>query len=135
VLAKDSSLLEADLCTTGITVEEHELEEEQNCTVVIASNILLHREMLQTAVSALADGACILAREKPETQSTFSSDFKLKIVFEKTLKDEKLLLLRKVRAPLIISVSNLNQKFYCVYHKSLSLFHILSHSPVAVLPL
>jgi hypothetical protein len=97
-LAKASDLSGADLHTTWIEVEEHELEKEQNCTLVIASNILLHRELLHTAASALADGACILTREKPETKSAFSNDVRLEIVFEKTLKDEKLLLLRKVMA-------------------------------------
>jgi hypothetical protein len=87
-------------------VEEHKLEEKHNCTLVIASNILLHRDLLQTAASALSDGACILAREKPETKSAFSSGFRLETVFEKTFKDEKLLLLRKVTAPLSILVSN-----------------------------
>jgi hypothetical protein len=89
-------------------VEEHKLENERNCTLVIASNILLYREFLQTALSALADGACILTREKPETNSLFIYGFRLEIVFEKTLKDEKLLLLRKVR-----------QNVYNVDHKSL----------------
>jgi len=81
---------------TGIMVEEHELEEEENCTMVIASNIVQHRELLQTAARSLADGGCILAREKVDTNSVLSSGFRLNVVFEKTLKDEKLLLLRKV---------------------------------------
>jgi hypothetical protein len=81
---------------TGIEVEEHELEEEENCTMVIASNIVQHRELLQTVARSLADGGCILAREKVETDSVLSSGFRLNVVFEKTLKDEKLLLLRKV---------------------------------------
>jgi hypothetical protein len=106
VLVKANALLVADLNKTGIKVEEHELEKEQNCTLVIASNILLHRELLQTAASALADGACILTREKLETKSTFSNGFRLETVFEKTLKDEKLLLLRKVMAPLRVLLSN-----------------------------
>jgi len=81
---------------TGIEVEEHELEEEENCTMVIASNIVQHRELLQTVARSLADGGCILAREKVDTNSVLSSGFRLNVVFEKTLQDEKLLLLRKV---------------------------------------
>jgi hypothetical protein len=85
---------------TGVKIEEHKLWDEQNCTMVITSNILLHRELMQTAVNALADGACILAREKVDTESVLSNGFRLETVFEKTLKDEKLVLLRKVTAPL-----------------------------------
>jgi hypothetical protein len=93
---------------TGIKVEEHELWDEQNCTLVIASNILLHTELLQTAVNSLADGACILAREKVGTESVVSNGLRLETVFEKTLKDEKLLLLRKVTAPLRVLVKKWN---------------------------
>jgi hypothetical protein len=84
---------------TGIKVGKHGLEDEHNCTLIIASNILLHTELLQTALNALADGACILAREKVDTESVFSNNFRLETVFQKSLKDEKLLLLRKVMAP------------------------------------
>jgi hypothetical protein len=86
----------------GVRVVDRALGKEQNCTLIIASNILLHRELLQTAASTLADGACILTREKPYTKSTVSIDLRLETVFEKTLKDEKLLLLRKVITPLRI---------------------------------
>jgi hypothetical protein len=96
LLAKTSDLSGTDLDLTGLEVEEHQLEEEQNCTVIIASNIVQHRELLQTAARSLADGGCILAREKVDTRSVLSSGFRLNVVFEKTLKDEKLLLLRKV---------------------------------------
>jgi hypothetical protein len=98
ILAKASDLSAVDVDTAQIKVEECELEKEQNCTLVIASNILLHRELLQSAASALAVGACILTREKPETKNIFSSGFRLEIVFEKTFENEKLLLLRKVMA-------------------------------------
>jgi hypothetical protein len=93
---------------TGIEVEEHELQDKQNCALVIASNILLHKERLQTAVNALADEACILAREKVDTENVLSSIFKLETVFEKTLKNEKLLLLRKVTAPFRVLVKEWN---------------------------
>jgi hypothetical protein len=92
----------------GIKVEEHKLQDEQNCTLAIASDILLHKELLKTAVNALADGACILAREKVDTESVFCNVFRLKIVFEKTLNNEKFLLLRKVTAPLRILVKDWN---------------------------
>ena len=96
LLAKSSDLSGTNLDITGLDVEEHELEEEENCTLIIASNIMQHRELLQTAAHSLADGGCILAREKFDTKNVLSSDFRLNVVFEKTLKDEKLLLLRKV---------------------------------------
>jgi len=96
LLAKTGDLSGTDLDMTGIDVEEHELEEEENCTMIIASNIVQHRELLQTAARSLADGGCILAREKVGTNSVLSSGFRLNVVFEKTLQDEKLLLLRKV---------------------------------------
>jgi hypothetical protein len=105
-LSEDNDLSVADLNKAGIKVEEHELEKEQNCTLVIASNILLHRELLQTAAGALTDGACILTREKPDAKSTVSSDLRLEIVFEKTLKDEKLFLLRKVIAQLRVLLND-----------------------------
>jgi hypothetical protein len=92
----------------GIKVEEHELEDEHNCTLVIASNILHQTELLKTAVNALADGACILAREEVNTESVLCNGFRLETVFEKTLKNEKLLLLRKVTAPLRVLVKEWN---------------------------
>jgi hypothetical protein len=96
LLAKTSDLSGMDLDMIGLEVKEHELEEEENCTMVIASNIMQHSELLQTAARSLADGGCILAREKVDTNSVLSSGFRLNVVFEKTLQDEKLLLLRKV---------------------------------------
>jgi hypothetical protein len=106
LLAKASDLTGTDLDLTALEVEDHELEEEQNCTMVIALNIVQHRELLQTAVHSLADGGCILARENVDTESVLSSDFRLNVVFEKTLKDEKLLLLRKVTATINSSIQN-----------------------------
>jgi len=100
-----SDLSGTNLDMTGIEVEEHELEEEENCIMVITSNIVQQRELLQTAAHSLADG-CILAREKVETNSMLSSGFRLNVVFEKTLKDEKLLLLRKVIVTLNIFIQN-----------------------------
>ena len=93
---KAGDLSGTGLDMTGIEVEDHELEEEENCTMVIVSNIVEHRELLQTAARSLADGGCILAREKVDANSMLSSGFMLNVVFEKTLQDEKLLLLRKV---------------------------------------
>jgi hypothetical protein len=90
-----------DLNVAEVKIEEHKLQDKQNCTLVIASNILLHRELLQTAVNALADEACILVREKVDTDSVLTDGFRLETVFEKTLKDEKLLLLKKVVVPLM----------------------------------
>jgi len=100
LLAKTGDLSGTDLDMTGIEVEEHELEEEVNCTMVIASNIVQHRELLLTVARSVADGGCILVREKVDTNSVLSSGFRLNVVFEKTLKDEKLLLLRKVTVTL-----------------------------------
>jgi hypothetical protein len=102
LLAKASDVSGTDLDVTGLEVEEHELEEEEQCAMVIASNIVQHRELLQTAARSLADGGCILAREKVNTKNVLSSGFSLNVVFEKTLEDEKLLLLRKVIALLRI---------------------------------
>ena len=96
LLAKASDLSGTDLDITGLEVEDHELEEEENCTMIIASNIVQHREPLQTVAHSLADGGCILARERIDTKNVLSSGFRLNVVFEKTLEDEKLLLLRKV---------------------------------------
>jgi len=106
LFAKAVDLSGTDLDMTGIKVEEHELEEEENCTMVIVSNIVQHRELLQTAARSLADGGCILAREKVDISSVLSSGFRLNVVFEKTLKDEKLLLLRKV----IVTLNRLIRK-------------------------
>jgi hypothetical protein len=106
LLAKASDLSGTDLDLTGLEVVDHELEEEQNCTMVIASNIVQHRELLETVVHSLADGACILARENVDTESVLSSGFRLNVVFEKTLKDEKLLLLRKVTATINSFIQN-----------------------------
>jgi hypothetical protein len=96
LMANKGDPMVAGLDMTGIKVEDRKLMGEQNCMLVIASNVLLHTELLQTAVSALADGACILSRENPHTDSVGNNHFGLEIVFEKTLHDEKLVLLRKV---------------------------------------
>ena len=96
LLAKTSDLSGTDLDMRGLEVGDHELQEEENCTMVIASNIMQNRGLLQSAARSLTDGGCILAREKVDTKNVLRSDFRLNIVFEKTLKDEKLLLLRKV---------------------------------------
>jgi hypothetical protein len=104
LLAGGSNLSGTDLDMTGIKIEEHGIEDEENCMLVIASNILLNRKLLETAANALTNGACILAREKPDTKVMLNSSLRLELVFEKTLKDEKLLLLRKVMAPLRIFV-------------------------------
>jgi len=106
LLAKPGDMSGTDLDMTGLEVEEHELEEEENCTMIIASNIVQHRELLQTAAHSLADGGCILAREKVDTNSVLSSGFRLNVVFEKTLQDEKLLLLRKVIVTLNSFIQN-----------------------------
>jgi hypothetical protein len=94
-----------DLDMTDIEVEEHQLEEETSCTIVIASNLLLHEELLETATSSLAEGGCILAREKIDTETKLSNGFKLNIVFEKTVNNEKLLLFRKVMVSLRVLVT------------------------------
>jgi len=106
LLAKAGELSATDLDITGIEVEEHELEEERNCTMIIVSNIVQHKELLQTAARSLADGGCILARESVDTKSVLNSGFGLNVVFEKTLKDEKLLLLRKVTVTLSSFIRN-----------------------------
>ncbi|PNF18738.1 hypothetical protein B7P43_G05011 [Cryptotermes secundus] len=100
-----------DLNMAEVKIEDHKLKDKQECTLLIASNILLHRELLQTAVNALADGACILAREKVGTESELSNGFRLETMFEKTLKEEKLLLLRKgvtLGNPVVIHVTGHN---------------------------
>jgi hypothetical protein len=106
LLAKASDLSGTDLDLKSVQVEDHDLEEEQNCTMVIASNIVQHRDLLQTVARTLADGGCILAREKFNPESVLSSGFRLNGVFEKTLKDEKLLLLRKVTAKINSFIHN-----------------------------
>jgi hypothetical protein len=106
LLAKASDHSGTDLDLTGLEVEDHELEEEQNCTMVIASNIVQHRELLQTAAHSLADGGCILALENVDTESVLSGGFRLNVVFEKTLNDKKLLLLRKVTVTINSFIQN-----------------------------
>jgi len=86
-----------DFDTTGIKVENRNLMAEDNCTLIVASNVLLHTELLQTAVSILAEGAYVLAREKLNTKCTGNRCIGFETVFEKTLENEKFLLLRKVR--------------------------------------
>jgi hypothetical protein len=118
ILAKAGDLSETDLNISEVKIEDHNLEDEQNCTLVIASNVLLHAELLQTAVNALADGSCILAREKVGTESVPTNGFRLETVFEKTLKDEKLLLLRKVTAPLRVMVQKCTRGIVICHHSS-----------------
>lgn len=96
VLTKQDNPLVADLDMTGLKVEDRKLLGEQNCMLVIACNVLHHATLLQAAVSALADGACILTRENPDTKCMGDNRFGFEVVFEKTLGDEKFVLLRKV---------------------------------------
>ena len=97
ILADESNPLVVDFDATGIKVEDRKLVEEESCTLIVASNVLLHPELLQTAISILAEGACILAREKPSTKRMGNRCVGFETVFEKTLENEKFLLLRKVR--------------------------------------
>lgn len=96
ILTNQDNPLVADLDMTGIKVEDRKLLGEQNCMLVIACNVLHHTKLQQTAVSALADGACILTRENPDTKCMGNNRFGFEVVFEKTLGDEKFVLLRKV---------------------------------------
>jgi hypothetical protein len=107
LLAKPGDLSGTDLDMAGLEIEEHELEEEEKCTMIIASNIVQHRELLQTAARSLADGGCILAHEKVDTYNVLNSGFRLNVVFEKTLKHEKLLLLRKVTVTINRFIQNI----------------------------
>ena len=97
ILADKSNPLVVDFDTTGIKVEERNLMAEENCTLIVASNVLLHTELLQTAINILAEGACILAREKRNIKCVGNRCIGFETVFEKTLENEKFLLLRKVR--------------------------------------
>ncbi|XP_069675926.1 fatty acid synthase-like [Periplaneta americana] len=80
---------------TGFKVEDRHLMSEQKCTLIIASDVLSQPDLLQTALRALAEGGCILSREKSCAEITDYCSFKLEVVFEKTLEDEKLVLLKK----------------------------------------
>jgi hypothetical protein len=111
-------------------VDDHKLEEEYNCTLIMASNIVHYSELLHIAVN----GACLLANEKPETKSTFT-DFRLEIVFEKSLTEEKLLLLRKVKAPLRVLASNWKQNFIMLIPKPATFLYTEPHEPTPIYPL
>jgi hypothetical protein len=118
---------------TGIRIDDRKLEEEHSCTLIIASNIVNYSELLQVAVNALANGAFLLAIEKPTTESTFS-DFSLEIAFEKTFKEEKLLLLRKVKASLRVLASNWKQNFVMLITKPATFPYTEPHEPTPIYP-
>ncbi|XP_069698899.1 uncharacterized protein [Periplaneta americana] len=85
----------ADLESSQIKVEYRKMEREEDCRLIIAANILSDTKLLDTAVKALADGAFILTRETDADKSVKAD---LDVVFEKTLENHKLLLLRKAGA-------------------------------------
>ncbi|XP_069699383.1 fatty acid synthase-like [Periplaneta americana] len=96
----------ADLESSKIKVEDRKLDRGEDCRLIIAANILSDTKLLDMAVKALADGAFILTRE---TAADKSVEADLDVVFEKTLEDCKLLLLRKRRVVsdrAVISVSS-----------------------------
>ncbi|KAJ4448693.1 hypothetical protein ANN_00083 [Periplaneta americana] len=96
----------ADLESSQIKVEDRKLDRGEDCRLIIAANILSDTKLLDMAVKALADGAFILTRE---TDADKSVEADLDVVFEKTLEDHKLLLLRKRRVVsdrAVISVSS-----------------------------
>jgi hypothetical protein len=96
----------------------------------MASNIVHYSELLHIAVN----GACLLANEKPETKSIFT-DFRLEIVFEKSLTEEKLLLLRKVKAPLRVLASNWKQNFIMLIPKPATFPYAEPREPTHIYPL
>ncbi|XP_069677436.1 fatty acid synthase-like isoform X2 [Periplaneta americana] len=99
---------------SGFKVEDRKLMAEQKCMLIIASDVLSNPELLQTASGALADGACVLAREKSNMEVTANNCFNLDVVFEKTVEDEKLILLMKRTVAddaIVINVSENNYEW------------------------
>ncbi|KAJ4448696.1 hypothetical protein ANN_00086, partial [Periplaneta americana] len=95
VMASADNPSVADLESSQIKVEYRKMEREEDCRLIIAANILSDTKLLDTAVKALADGAFILTRETDADKSVKAD---LDVVFEKTLENHKLLLLRKAGA-------------------------------------
>ncbi|KAJ4448692.1 hypothetical protein ANN_00082, partial [Periplaneta americana] len=95
VVASTSNSSVADLEPYKVKVEDRKLGRGEGCRLIIAANILSDTKLLDMAVKALADGAFILTRE---TDADKSVEADLDVVFEKTLEDCKLLLLRKAGA-------------------------------------
>jgi len=82
-LAKASDLSVREVDKTRIMVEEYEVENEHNCSLVISSNILLHTQLRQAAVGVLADVAfSLLVRNT--TQGVHSAKaFNLKLLLRR----------------------------------------------------
>jgi hypothetical protein len=82
-LAKASDLSVREVDKTRIMVEEYEVENEHNCSLVISSNILLYTQLMQAAVGVLADVAfSLLVRNT--TQGVHSAKaFNLKLLLRR----------------------------------------------------
>ena len=86
-----------ELKPEGFKIEDNKLSGEQNCLIIIVPDILNNPDLLQVAMNSLADGAFLLAREKLDSEVKLSPTLKFQLIFERTLQDEKLFLLKKVR--------------------------------------
>ncbi|KAJ9600111.1 hypothetical protein L9F63_009587 [Diploptera punctata] len=111
ILADPDDPAFSDLDVVGYKIEDRKLSNETNCILIIASEILQDPELLKIAINALAEGACILTREKLNMKQTVDSTSGVEIIFQKSMDDEIFVLLKKkllVVDPIIIEVKNDN---------------------------
>nr|CAD7400388.1 unnamed protein product [Timema cristinae] len=94
VLAPPTNEKAAEL-GSAIQVADRKLSGEQNCLLIVATNILGRTEVLQTALGALSEKGCLIAREKPD-KIDYQLDSGLEIIFDQVVDNERILLLHKV---------------------------------------
>ncbi|XP_065219793.1 fatty acid synthase isoform X2 [Planococcus citri] len=94
VLANNEHALVTEEELTGLTVEDKKLPADQSCLMVIASQLLNRKDILQTALTSLKDGGFILTRENTEEKIPFNT-LGLDVCLDYTFNDERILLVRK----------------------------------------
>ncbi|CAG2054468.1 unnamed protein product [Timema podura] len=110
VLAPPTNEKAAEL-GSAIQVADRKLSGEQNSLLIVASNILGRTEVLQTALGALSDKGCLIAREKPD-KIDYQLESGLEIIFDQVVDNERILLLRKAAQVLSTVVIPITETSY-----------------------
>ncbi|XP_067015649.2 fatty acid synthase [Anabrus simplex] len=77
-----------------VRVESGKLMGDHSNHIVVFSNVVNSPEMLQSALSSLGDGGCIIARESPN-EVISEENFAFDVVVDQLVNDERILLLKK----------------------------------------
>nr|WIW72532.1 fatty acid synthase [Kerria lacca] len=94
---------------SGLTVEDKKLPGDQSCVIVIASQVLNRKDVLQNCLNTLKEQGFLLTRETIGEKLPFDA-LKLDVCFDYTIGNERILLLHKSveldMEPVIIKITS-----------------------------